>query len=414
VTQSTRGLLVLFAAAAATGVFLAVTRKPETPQQNVPSASASAPPAAPSVAPPHAATKPEIQSALGILERGVKGGAAAADNPWALAHGLVAFGPEFAAADGRPAIEVIASFAEQTDVSGKKLWLFPEYKAGKPVEPHRFLLVKTLMDVGVPLDRALTTATGAKLTLARLVSDLHAAAALPISDADYHHAAWLLSALVLHEKLDAQAAASAPGPKVRELTERLLERLERDQRVISSHSGPMDQAFDQGTELHRAKRDKTGIYGHTCGGLHLVQAVLLGVAELGDDALASRARKQIGVLLYRYDLERTAYASLLLRHPDQGLLIRIQQLKFFGHLVETLTLARELGIAPPDTEGGRRIDSVIRRAAGDVSKVAHELGDGGVFDRLGAIRKKREQSYLDLIGDGCHAIHGLKRALALY
>jgi hypothetical protein len=74
--------------------------------------------------------------------------------------------------------------------------------------------------------------------------------------------------------------------------------------------------------------------------MHLVQAVASAVAVGGSDEHRRRFGRQLGVLLFRYELERPAYASLLLRHPEQGLLIRLQQQKFFGHLIETLTLAR--------------------------------------------------------------------------
>jgi hypothetical protein len=70
---------------------------------------------------------------------------------------MVAFGADFAASDGRPATEVIVAFAEQQEVGKKKLWLVPEKKERDPVEPHRFLLVKTLLEMGVPLDKSFAT-----------------------------------------------------------------------------------------------------------------------------------------------------------------------------------------------------------------------------------------------------------------
>jgi hypothetical protein len=415
VNDRTRGLVVLFGAAAAAGIYMGVKRTAqEKPAAAIGSSSATAAAPTPSVTPPHTATRHEIETTIGRLERAVKGGASRATSPWALAHGLIAFGPKLEASDGRLAIDVIGSFAEKRDVDGGKVWGFPESKNGELVEPHPFLLVKTLLDIGVPLDRKLRTSTGDSVTLGALVADLHRSAKVPNDAADFHQVAWELSALALDEKLQPAVAEKAPGPQLVEVTELCLARLERDQRVVAEYTGPLERAFDDGTPLNRAKRDKTGIYGHTCGGLHLVQAVASSVALSKDEALKKRFRKQLGVLLYRYELERAAYASLLLRHPAQGLIVRIQQQKFFGHLVETLTLARSLGLVDETTEGGKRIDTVIRRASGDVATVVGELEGGGVYQRLDAVKKKREQSYLDLIGDGCHAIRGLRRALELY
>lgn len=412
-SERSKNLLVLFAAAAAAGIYFGVTRESPKPKGSglPPPPSPSVKPSAPSVPPPRAATRVEVESIQKSLGFAVKSGAGDAKSPWALAHGMVAFGADFAAADGRPASEVIVSFAEPKELGGKKLWLFPEKRERDPVEPHRFLLVKTLLELDVPLDRRFATSTGEKVTLARLVADLRSAATEPKTDADFHHVAWQISALAEHVKREPKAAADPPP--LAGLIAAGLGRLEADQKVVESYGGPPEKAFDEGSPLHTAKRDKTGIYGHSCGGLHLVQAVASAVAVAGSDDDKRRLSKQLGVLLYRYELERPAYASLLLRHPDQGLLIRLQQQKFFGHLIETLTLARLLGLTQPDSEGGKRIDQVIRFATADLVDVSEGLIKGGVYERLDAIRKEREQTYLDLVGDACHALRGLARAKEL-
>ncbi len=407
--ERSRNILILFAAAAAAGVYFGVTREAPKPKDGGLPPRPSGSTNAVSVPAPRAATRAEVESIQKRLGSAVRPGAGDPKSPWALAHGMVAFGADFAAADGRPASEVIVSFAEQKEISGKKHWLFPEKKGSDPVEPHRFLLVKTLLEMNVPLDKSFETATGERVTLARLVADLRAAAAEPKTDADYHHVAWQISALAEHVKREPKAATEPPA--LAGLISAALARLEADQKVVEGYGGPLEQAFDEGSPLHRAKRDKTGIYGHSCGGLHRVQAVASAVAVAGRDDDKRRLKKQLGVLLFRYELERPAYASLLLRHPDQGLLIRLQQQKFFGHLVETLTLARSLGLTGPDTEGGKRIDQTIRFATADLVDVSGGLLEGGVYERLEAIRKDREQTYLDLIGDACHALRGLGRAV---
>lgn len=411
-SERSRGFLVLFVAAAAAGVYFGVTREgPKRRPESLPASSVPGPPIGPQLAPPRAATKAEVEATINSLTLAVKKGAADPKSPWALAHGLVAFGPEFAAADGRSATTVIVSFAEPKEVGGEKLWLFPETKGNEPVEPHRFLLVKTLLELGVPLDTGFATSTGEKVTLRRLVADLRILAQPPKTDADFHHVAWQISALasgVEREPKDTTATALLSP-----LIEQGLARLEADQKIVEGYSGPPDKAFDEGSPLNAAKREKSGIYGHSCGGLHLLQALLSAVAVRGSEDDKRRMRRQLGVLLYRYELERPAYASLLARHPEQGLLIRLQQQKFFGHLVETLTLARSLGLTLPETEGGKKIDQTVRMAAADEVDAAGQLIGGGVYERLDSIRKDRQQTYLDLIGDGCHALRGLRRALPL-
>jgi hypothetical protein len=405
-------MLIMFGFAAFAGVVLELQRHRD---KGAPATSAS-----PSVSvataekPPRAASKAEVDAAIARLEGGVMLGAGDVQNPWALAHGLVAFGMGFQASDGQSAVDVIATFAEKSKLGEETVWLFPEKKGDAPVEPHRFLLVKTLLEVGVPLGRSLTTQNGEKVTLARLVEDVHRAASLPKSEADYRQLPWLLQTLVFHEKRDNADAAASPGPSVKQLLPLALAHLEEDDKVLLEHSGPPETAFDDGSPLTRAKKDKTGIYGQPCGGLHELQAVLLGASVDRTPDVVSRTQKRLGVLLYRWELERAGYAALLRRHPDQGLLLRVQQLKFFGHVLETLTLAKSLDLTEKSSEGARRIEGAIRATAADVADVVQALHEGGVYERLPAIRKEREQTYLDLIGDGCHAIRGLRLARALY
>lgn len=412
-TERTKAMLVVFGFAAFAGVMIELQRtrgpKAADPANSTPSA-ASAPPSMTT----RGATKAEIDTAIASLERGVKTGAGDPKNPWALAHGLLAFGMGFPATDGQNAVDVIGTFAEKQKLDDESVWLFPEKKDSLMVEPHRFLLVKTMLEIGVPLGRSLQTSTPEKVTLARLVGDMHRSATLPKTEADYRQLPWLLSAIAFHEKRDNADAAVNVGPSAKELTLLALAHLENDDKVLLEHSGPPETAFDEGSPLAKAKRDKTGIYGQPCGGLHEIQSVLLGAALDRDPKIVSRVQKQLGVLLYRWELERAGYAALLNKHPDQGLLLRVQELKFFGHVLETLALAKSLDLADQKSEGSRRIEGAIRATAADVVDVVKQLSDGGVYDRLPAIRQEREQTYLDLIGDGCHAIHGLRLARALY
>ena len=375
--ERTKGLIVLGASAVAAAVFLQ-SRKQDEPAR-APTPSASAPAASPAPAP---TARKDLERAIAELEKLSKPGASDPASPWALAHGLLAFGPEHTASDGRLAIDVIGTFAEKED--GR--WGFPE-----AVEPHRHILVKTLLEVGVPLEREIAKG----VTLKTLVVDMQKGAELPKNDRDWHHAAWLLMALQHGEKNKIQFR---DGLSTEALGKAALERLEADHRVVSQVS------------LREAKEKKLGIYAHSCGGMHLVQAVVAAQTE----PEPARVARQLGVIAYRYETEREAADKLLAEHPEHGLSVRVQKLKLGGHVIETLMLARRVGAYRPGTEGGDKLDSILRLAVSDVVEVAGELDHGGVPARLAQIRKDREQTYLDLVGDGCHAIHGLREALALY
>ncbi len=411
VQERSKGLLVLVGSAVAAGVIMEV-RRDRTPA--APSASApialSAPESSVALPPPRVATRAELAATLATLEARARGPAGDDTHPWALAHGLVAFGPRFQTQSGKRAVDVMASFAEQRGVGGKNLWLFPRRKDASLVEPHKHLLIKTMLESGVGLDEKFTTSTGAQITLRTLVQDARSEAALPADDTAWHDAAWTLSAMHSADELGLTAPAGALSTDA--LAVAALARLETDNHVVTSYAGPLETAFEPGSSLREAKAKKTGIYGHSCGGMHLVQAVLSTNAR-ADAARKSRTHKQLGVLLFRYESERLTLIKLLQAHPDQGLLLRVQRLKLYGHLVETLTLARSLGYLDESTEGGKKLWQLALHAAADLVDVVRELDAGGVYLRLDAIRAEREQTYLDLVGDACHGIRGLRRAIAI-
>ncbi len=400
---------MLVGSAALAGVIMEVRRdrSPAAPSASAPPAL-SVPPAA-VIQPPREATREEIVKTIALLESQVRGPAGDDKHPWALAHGLVAFGPSFKTQSGKRAVDVIASFAEERDVGGKKLWLFPARKGESLVEPHRHMLVKTLLESELGLDEKLTTSTGASVSLRTLVQHARSDAALPEGDSAWHHAAWTLSTLHTADGLGVAAPAGALTTEA--LATAALDRLEADHKIVSDYAGPLESAFESGSTLREAKAKKTGIYGHSCGGLHLVQAVL-STNEKADDERRARVKRQLGVLLFRYESERHTLIKLLKAHPSQGLLLRVQRLKLYGHLAETVTLARSLGYIDQDSDGGKKLWQLNLRAAADVVDVAKELDAGGVYLRLDSIRAQREQTYLDLIGDACHGIRGLQRTLA--
>jgi hypothetical protein len=398
--------LILLSAAAGVGVYMEATR-PRAPNEVTQPSAAVSQASEQGPAPAAAATRERVQSGILRITRAVHAGASDASLPWALAHGLEAFGKDHRADDGRLAVDVIASFVERVEDGRLVRYRFPARRGGVLVEPHRDLLLEALLDQGVPLDRSLVAANGERLTLARLAADLDVSPPALEDDAGWHQAAWTLHSLaLLHER------NAPPGDKLPLWIEPALDRLERDHALAD---GQIDsrRAFEPGAALRAAKEKKSHIYGHSCGGLHLVQAVFAAVARAGNGEQRSRVRKQLGVLLYRYEAERAAYAALLAEHPEHGLSIRVQQLKFFGHLLETLGLARELALYDPKSEGGARIERVMRQAATDVLDTFDALEGGGVYHRLSELRREREQTYLDLIGDGCHAIRGLERASSL-
>lgn len=287
-----RGLMVLLAIAAAAGVMLEMQRHQHAgpaPPASAPAVLASGA-AATTVPPPQAATRPEIKSALALLSHEVKAGATDAKLPWALAQGLLAFGPHLQADDERPAVDVIASYAERKPMDGGSRYVFPAKKRDVLVETHPGLLVEAMLDAGVALDRKLVTADATQVTLARLVHDMQRAARMPASDAAWHEEAWTLRAWALDLARGDKSAARG-SVDLDTLRAAALSRLSKDDQVVTRFHGDPAAAFDPGSPLRLARTKRTGIYGESSGGLDLVQAVIESVMQGGNATDKRRTRQ---------------------------------------------------------------------------------------------------------------------------
>jgi hypothetical protein len=351
-----------------------------------------------------AATRAAAQRALTRLEAALHAAAGDPENPWALAHGLLAFGKDYKARDGRSAVLVVASFAERRlgEDGSTTRYGFVAERNGRPVEPHPHLLVKTFLEVGVDPDLDFAAADGEMIDVRRLIVDMRASVREPQTDAQWHDAAWWLTALELDP-----TSKPTDLPRLRAAA---LARLEADDAVLATEAA---DPFLPTAPMGAAKRRKTHIYGHPCGGLHFVQAVLRAASASGSADFRARASQHVRLLVRRYDAERALYAQALRAHPAAKLLVRAQQLKFFGHLLETLALADELGVL--DGEAGLRETVTVarRNAAGDLLATLAELEAEHAYARLPELSVEKPQLHLDLIGDGCHAIAGVRKTLAI-
>ena len=137
-----------------------------------------------------------MTGAANRLSELVKDGAADSKNAWMLAHGLLAFGKELKANNGRLAIDVIVDdFIDAHQADGKVAYYsFPEKsKDGIPIEPHRNMMIKKMLEAGVPLDRTFKPKSSKeKITLDRLVTDAERTFVVPIAERDWRNFAWTI------------------------------------------------------------------------------------------------------------------------------------------------------------------------------------------------------------------------------
>jgi hypothetical protein len=345
----------------------------------------------------------EMIGAANRLSGLVKEGASEATNAWMLAHGLLAFGKEMKASDGRLAIDVIVDdFVEAHQADGKiAYYSFPEKKGEIPVEPHRNMMIKKMLEAGVPLDRTFKPKSSKeKITLDRLVSDAEKTFVVPIAERDWRNFAWTIDALIRARGDAKEIAAGAKKYPLKEMALRTIHRVEEEQAFLVP--------WLESNRPDKVEKKKQAIYGHTCGGLHLIQSGIHAAEYAGDPNATTLMQKQIALLLFRWDAERRIYRDYIAREPNFAPLLLIQELKFYGHLLEALAFAKEDGLIAADPEMQKEVAWI----AGDLLNTLEALDP--VYAKAKELEKIRPQSYYDLIGDGCHAIRGLRRSVMAF
>ncbi len=321
-------------------------------------------------------------------------------NAWALAHGVTALGKSYAAADGRKATDVMVSdFLQQNGGSATGApYGFARYTAdGIPVEPHTNLITKTLVLAKMPLTQSFKTSFG-RVTLAQLVDNLKRGFHHEAASEDYwHDVGWTLDALAQTLKPGPGAVfTNGEGQRI-DFNEVMNDALSYLERSTADLKAGMAQGLPQ-----VAKR-KQGLYAHSCGGLHLVQAVLSWARYPAvKKAWGKRFDDQVAILFYRLESERRQYDEALEKVPTHKLEILVQMVKFYGHFLETTgRLKSELKWKPTPAQ-----QISVNRAKALLDHATRQLDEMRAFDMMSELKTTKKQVYWDLIGDSCHASHG--------
>lgn len=351
---------------------------------------------------PAAATRERMQSVC-LLH------AADPKNPWALAHGITGIGPAFAASDGRKASAVIVrdfllrnALPDAGQAPGAPFGFLKYATDGTPVEPHTNLLTKTLVLAGLAPSTGFQASFG-KVTLQQLIDSVKLGFRhTPRRDDYWRDAGWTLDLL---------SHVVKPGSAERFLTDddkrlSLDEIMDEALAYLDATTQDLQAGLAEGRP--EVPKRKQGLYAHSCGGLHLVQAVF-GWARFP----AVRARwgerytRQIDVLFYRLDSERrqyeAAFQQALSTAPQYKLQILGQMMKFYGHFLETTgRLRKESGWVPTPSQILK-----VNQAIALLDFASRQLDEAKAFQTMDSLKKTQPQLFLDLIGDSCHASNGL-------
>ncbi len=326
--------------------------------------------------------------------------AADPSNPWALAHGITAFGAGYAAKDGRKASEVIVhDFLLQAppDAGPAAPLSFLRYaKDGTPIEPHTNLIAKTLVLAGVPPSTRFSTRFGA-VTLQQLVDSVKAGFRhVPSSEEYWRDVGWTLD-LLTHQLTPKNSRFTTGDGKTVDLNQVM------DDALTYLEKADGDLQFGLEHHLPQVDKRKQGIYAHPCGGLHLVQAVLTWARypEVRK-AWGPRWDTQVKVLFYRLDSERRQYQAAVEQAPQYRLQLHTQEVKFYGHFLETTgRLKDEVGFKPDEQQ-----QQDVEKAKAYLDHAVRALDELKAFSQMDELKKTQNQVYLDLIGDSCHASNG--------
>jgi hypothetical protein len=318
--------------------------------------------------------------------------------PWALAHGIVAFGKDFRATDGRLAIDVMVDDYLLVESAGAVThYGFAEFDGQRPIEPHLNLIVKTMLVAGVPLTRTFRTRDGHQVTLKQLLDDIEARFVYePGTGEFWSRMSWTIDAIGTQLTPARATFVNGQGQTID-----WNDVIDAGFTDLENIDASFEEAMAQGRPF--VEKRKQGIYAHTCGGFHFIQPLMLWLRH--PDArhgLKPRFDAQMKVLLYRLQSERQVYDHAIEQAPQYKLVILVQELKFYGHWLETMGRLIEAGVLKPDTDQLEQIAS----ARASVARTVEGLQQKKAFTSMEEIEKSGYQTYLDLIGDSCHAYNG--------
>lgn len=319
--------------------------------------------------------------------------AVAPDDPWAVAHGLRGMGRNFTINGGRRAVDFLLEDVLVTvPANGRGVLGFPT-----EVEVHPNAYVKTLLEAGVPLDHAFTH-EGRRRTMRDVVDGARALLRPTLVGSMPNALPWSLIALTRTTTPMRHQWTNAWGEQVA-----LDLVVERALRLLEQASAPLLDAMRAG----RPETAQAPVHSFTCGGTHMLYALLtaLYAGYAGKDR-RERVQRQVDLLVWRLgadlDLVDRFYGGARAGSAGASWYALDAKLKLLGHGEECLafaTLHDVAGLAPSQRERRQTAVATLRRMLRDLE--SRDLGEARALDR---------ELYRQVIGDTCHARHGLTLA----
>jgi hypothetical protein len=336
-----------------------------------------------------AALMPRMVAAADNGEAIVRQHASSPDDPWAVCHGVRAMGRDFKMKSGQKAVDwLLETHLASVAVNGRTYLAFP-----LAVEAHPNMFLKTMLEAGVPLDHGFTHQKRAR-TLGELVDDAHALFRPSVAMGQPNAVPWSIIAFARTTSPIRAAWTNAWGESV-DFDAVVDDAL----RLMEQASAPLAQAMRE----NRTESTRAPVHGFTCGGAHLLYA-LLTAAQTGFAGAPrhERIRVQSDVMLWRLRADTALIERFYkerAREPGAYWFELDAKVKLLGHGEECLAFATRRGVVKlSDAQQRQRREAVV-----GLKRLIAEMEARNVTEA----RDINKELYRQLVGDVCHSRRGL-------
>lgn len=337
----------------------------------------------------------QLGGTAGILRGVVTKYAPLQDDGWTLMHGVRAVGGALTV-KGESAVDLLCSrFLKEKMVAGKRHLYMPV-----EIEGHTDTFLKTVLEAGVSPDHPFQL-NGHRYTINDLVKSAKGLLTFDPRTFDRDDLAWTLIAFSLQMPPSRDTWTNAHGQRLR-LTD-----------LIRFGFDALDEACRQ---LQRAKdrgampTEKDAIHGFTCGGTHLIYglASCVGNGYRRDD-FAKRLQAHLDLLVWRLEADGFLMERFYRQSPappglerTYDLFFRDAMMKFYGHSFEILSYVKRKRLFTPTADQAHAIE----KSAGKLHEAVKGIEGVDLFE----FRKTNLRLFHLLVGDACHAYHGIQMA----
>jgi hypothetical protein len=322
----------------------------------------------------------------------IRAGATRRDDPWAISHGIRAMGAGFKIEGGQSAVEfLLATHLAEQPVNGAAHLAFP-----LAVEVHPNMFLKTMIEAGVPADFRFSV-KGQARRFQDVIDGARALFRFDPAKTDRNTIAWSLIALARTTHPVRSRWQNAWGEPVV-----LADVVEAAFQTVEQASRPFQEAKNRGV----IPDGQVPIQAYTCSGTHLLYSLLVAVQQgYTDRDHGARARRQLDLLVWRLDAESEMIERFYGRRagaPHVRWFELDAKLKLLGHARECLAFARRHDLFRPTGAQEARL------AVAD-TRLGTILGEIKPAD-LPRVAQVNGELHRQIIGDACHAYHGLHMA----